>query len=412
MRVLVLAQYFPPDMGGGATRAYNIAKGLSLTGCDVTVVAAFPHYPTGKIPERYSKRLLTIEQNGKLNVIRTFVPPFPSEGFVKRIVIFVSFLFSSLFALPSVGKIDVIWAANPNVISMFPSLIFKLINRCSIVQNVDDLWPEALYDLGLKKTSFVSKLGELIAKFTYTISSAITPISPAYVDILEKKYSIDSNKINVIEGGVDLATFKIVQNKDEIKKFRVVYVGAFSPAYDFDQVFKTAESLLSFKNIEFILQGGGELAHDLKSKLKKAGLTNLQIIDKIVPRSDVAKTLNAADALLLPLNGGSSIELGISSKLYEYQAAGKPILCCSCGQSGQYVLRTHSGVVIQPKNFDALAKAVITLSENKALCKELGDAGRLHVENNLSLKHITKKMKNVLDNVVGWKTTKCLGPVG
>ena len=26
MRVLILAQYFPPDMGGGATRAYNAAK--------------------------------------------------------------------------------------------------------------------------------------------------------------------------------------------------------------------------------------------------------------------------------------------------------------------------------------------------------------------------------------------------
>ena len=31
MRVLVLAQYFPPDMGGGATRAYNVAEGLLKT---------------------------------------------------------------------------------------------------------------------------------------------------------------------------------------------------------------------------------------------------------------------------------------------------------------------------------------------------------------------------------------------
>lgn len=28
MRVLVLAQYFPPDIGGGATRASNVVKGL------------------------------------------------------------------------------------------------------------------------------------------------------------------------------------------------------------------------------------------------------------------------------------------------------------------------------------------------------------------------------------------------
>ena len=58
MNVLVIAQYFPPDMGGGATRAYNMAKGLSLAGCDVTVVTSFPHYPTGNIPAKYRRKIV------------------------------------------------------------------------------------------------------------------------------------------------------------------------------------------------------------------------------------------------------------------------------------------------------------------------------------------------------------------
>ena len=36
MRVLVIAQYFPPDMGGGATRASNVVKGSLGKSCDVT----------------------------------------------------------------------------------------------------------------------------------------------------------------------------------------------------------------------------------------------------------------------------------------------------------------------------------------------------------------------------------------
>jgi len=28
MKVLVIAQYFPPDMGGASARAFNVAKGL------------------------------------------------------------------------------------------------------------------------------------------------------------------------------------------------------------------------------------------------------------------------------------------------------------------------------------------------------------------------------------------------
>jgi hypothetical protein len=93
MNVLVVAQYFPPDMGGGATRAYNMAKGLSLAGCDVTVVTAFPHYPTGNIPTKYRGKLLTIENEGNLRIVRTFVPPIASEGFIKRFFLFASFVF-------------------------------------------------------------------------------------------------------------------------------------------------------------------------------------------------------------------------------------------------------------------------------------------------------------------------------
>ena len=36
LKVLVVAQYFPPDMGGGSTRAYNVVNGLLGKGCEVT----------------------------------------------------------------------------------------------------------------------------------------------------------------------------------------------------------------------------------------------------------------------------------------------------------------------------------------------------------------------------------------
>ena len=69
MRVLIIAQYFPPDMGGGATRAYNVAKGLLKAGCDVTVVSAFPHYPTGNVPRKYRWKPLSVEYEKRLKAV-------------------------------------------------------------------------------------------------------------------------------------------------------------------------------------------------------------------------------------------------------------------------------------------------------------------------------------------------------
>ena len=195
MRVLVIAQLFPPDGGGASTRAYNVVRGLIKKGHKVVVVSAFPHYPTGKIPKEYRRKPLRIEHDEELKIVRTFVPAIASEGFVNRILLFASFVVSSLFALPFVGGIDVVWAANPNAISFYPGLIYRVFKRCGLVQNVDDLWPEALYDLGLSKHSFLARLGEFMAKISYRLASAITPISPAYVDVITNKYETDAEKL-------------------------------------------------------------------------------------------------------------------------------------------------------------------------------------------------------------------------
>ena len=396
MRVLVVAEYFPPDMGGGATRAYNVAKGLLLAGCDVTVVTAFPHYPTGNIPAKYRRKLLAIENEGKLRVIRTFVPPVASEGFTKRFLLFASFVFSSLSALPIVRKVDVIWASNPNIIAMIPSLMYKLANNCPAVQNVDDLWPEALYDLGMNSKSLPAKLGEFVAKVTYRFASAITPISPAYVKVLTQKYDVKPSKVSVVPAGVDLAMFScksITGSKNG--KFRVLYIGAFSPAYDFDQIFRAAKLLANSEEIEFVIQGGGELASALKSQIQETKSNNIKVIEKIVSRQQVVKELHEADALLLPLNGIGSIEMGISSKLYEYQAAGKPIICCSKGQPARYVSETKSGIVVKPGDYEAIVKAVISLRVDSEFAGKLGENGHDYVEREASVEAVGLRMKRL-----------------
>jgi glycosyltransferase involved in cell wall biosynthesis len=402
MRVLIVAQYFPPDMGGGATRAYNVAKGLSKAGCAVTVVSAFPHYPTGNIPEEYRWKPLSVEYESELKVIRTFVPPLASEGFVKRVLLFASFVVSSLFALPFVGKVDVVWAANPNVISFYPSFVYRIVKRCPLVQNVDDLWPEALYDLGVSERSFVATLGELMARAAYRFASLITPISPDYVNTIAGKYQTGRSKICVIPAGVDLDKFKCRQEDppSENGKFTVLYIGAFSPAYDFDQVFKAAKLLAPFSDVEFVIQGGGELSNTLKFKVKSMELSNVKIVDRIVSRDEVTRILSKAGVVLLPLNGIGSIEMGISSKLYEYQAAGKPIICCSRGQPGRYVSETESGIVVKPGDYEALAKAVLYLRENYSVVEKLGASGRRYVESNLSIEKIGLKMKDIFKSII------------
>jgi len=398
MRVLVISQYFPPDMGGGATRAYNVAKGLLLNNCEVKVIAAFPHYPDGNIPEVYRWKALRIEKVEGIDVIRTFMPPLASQGIAKRLILFISFLISSLFALPLVNDFDIIWAANPNILSMFPAMIYGRLKRCPIALNVDDLWTGSIFNR--RENSLMVRMIAFLSRLVYSKANMITPISPGYVGVIHENFNVSLEKIRVIRGGVDLSKFgenHTLSNNCK-KNFRLLYVGAFSVAYNFNQVLLAAK-ILEEEGIDFVMQGRGELIDYVKSRAKELKLKNLKIIDKIVCRDEVAKFLNTADALILPLRNFDRPYLGISTKLYEYQAVGKPILCCAEGQPAKYVMETESGIVVKPGDYGALSKAVLYLRENRDVAEKLGASGRKYVENNLSIEKIGLKMMTVFKKV-------------
>lgn len=396
MHVLVIAQYFPPDLGGSATRAYNLAKGLFLNDCNVTVVAAFPHYPHGKIPKEYRWKPIKVEWMGKIRVIRTFMPPIKSEGFFKRILLIGAFAISSLFALPFVGKVDAVWSS-----SWIPGLVYGRVKRRPVALNEDDLTLEDMVDLKLiDEDSLVLRIAEWVYRVFLIKGDAVTPISPGYVETLSKKYCVEKSRIHVVRGGVDLSVFKPSAHKQKSEKFVVLYSGAFSVAYDFQQIFKAAKIVEEkHDDVEFVLQGKGELYGSMCSKVDELNVKNVKIVDKLLSREEVAELLNQADVLVLPIVEYKKPYRGMSSKLYEYQAVGKPIICCSRGLPSVYVKETNSGLAVYPGDYEAFAKAVIELKENPKLARMMGENGREHVENELSIEAIGLRMKEIFQNL-------------
>jgi len=400
LNVLILGEYFPPDIGGAATRSSNVAKGLSLNDCNVTVVTAFPHYPTGRIPKKYKYKPLKVEYAGKTKIVRTFVLPIESEGLLKRLLVFWSFIVSSLFAIPFIGKIDVIWAANPDVLILVPAIVYSSIKRKPIVTNVDDLIIEDLYDLDLvKRGSAISKLAEIFARIVFTKVKAATPISPGYIPTIVK-YGVDRYRIQVVRGGVDLDVFKSQPKQNNRNKFVVLYSGGFSIAYDFEQVFRAAKIIENLDpDIEFVIQGKGELLGSMRSRISELKLKNVQIIDKLLSREAVAGFLSQADVLILPLADFKTPYRGMSSKLYEYQAVGKPIICCSRGLPSVFVEDTDSGLVVNPGDVEALANAVLGLKRDPVRCSIYGENGRKWVEAEGSIMAIGEKLDKIFSNL-------------
>jgi glycosyltransferase involved in cell wall biosynthesis len=373
-----------------------MAKGLALNGCNVTAIVAFPHYPHGNIPAQYRWKPLKIEWMGNIKLIRTFMPPIKSEGFFKRIILMSAFAVSSLFALPFVGKVDAVFTS-----SWMPGLVYGKLKRATVALNVDDLTVEDISSLKLVEAdSFFSKIATSVYRLFYVKGDVVVPISPGYSETISKKYCVKRSKIHFVDIGVDLKVFeKKIAEVPKGNSFKVFYAGVLGLGYDFEQIFEAAKILEEKKvNVQFVIHGIGECLESIRLRIKELNLTNVKLSDKLLSsRKEVADLLNKADALILPLKNYGRPYLGIPSKLYEYQALGKPIICCARGEPAKYIENSKSGVVVSPGNSFELAQAILSLSHDPSEAKQLGASGRLFVEENSSLEKIGLRMKSLFE---------------
>jgi colanic acid biosynthesis glycosyl transferase WcaI len=408
MNVLMISYYFPPDWNGDSTRAYNAARGLTIQGCNVTIISAFPHYPYGYTSSKYKRKVLAIEETDGMKVIRTWVPNLPHYPIIKRILLHVSFVFSCILGFFYIKKnIDVIFAMNPNFFAFYPAFIYSLLFHKKIIRNVDDLWPEVFYDLGIVKSPIFKRILDFIASVSYRIPVAIIAVSPGYVQTLITKYKVPEQKIAVIEHGVDTNIFHSLErnnsskdnNNHRNKKTKtVMYSGAISVGYDLEIIIKSAK-LLESEPVYFIIRGRGELLDRLIQMIKEYELKNVEIRTDLLSKEELASFLSDADIFLLPMSSSRVIDQGLPTKLLEYQAFGKPIICISSGEAGKYITKTQSGLATTSRQPEELAQLVMRLVNDEELTRRLGANGFNNVNSHLTLEIIGKRLMNIIRRI-------------
>ena len=174
-KILIISQYFPPDISGGGTRAFNYAKCLVMQNFDVTVITAFPHLHS-KIPKKFRFKMIHKEKMEGFELIRVRVPSLLHTSAKNRIILHSSFLISCMIPIFSI-KPDVVFASEPNLFSIIPAFFYSKLRGSSVIRVVDDLWPEALYERGYVKSKLLKRFLNKLTKFSYTYSKFIFPLT-------------------------------------------------------------------------------------------------------------------------------------------------------------------------------------------------------------------------------------------
>ena len=98
-----------------------------------------------------------------------------------------------------------------------------------------------------------------------------------------------------------------------------------------------------------------------------SGHRNIKFVNEYVPVNQIADYFNAADLVVLP-----HVKASQSGVLMAAYAAGKPVVVTDSGGLGEVVRNSDSGLVVPPRDADAIAEAVITMLDNPDCRRALG----------------------------------------
>ena len=373
LRVLVISHGFPPDMGGASNRAWNIARAMQAAGHEVVVIAAYPYYPHGRVLPRYGRRLFTREHVDEFEVIRVWIPSLRTQGYFNRLLLYAAFTFSYAIGqlLLANRPLDLVYYVSPYPLSVLslPAIMFGRIVGSRVFLDVADLWPEVILEIGKIRTPLATMVAKGMAKAVSALSDLTTPITESIRERL-LELGLSRGKLEVVELAIDTDYFKPQPRKsidDRLRgKFVAEYSGIIGPKYDFASLIEAAK-IINQRNsrVLILIRGDGEWLPYVKRSA--SSMENVLVLDRVESAHRVRDYLNAADVLLCPMRDLKETSTIVPSKVLEYFAVGKPVICSGRGETEIVMKEYMPGIMVQPGDPEALANAILRLEGDAQL---------------------------------------------
>lgn len=384
MRILLLTQYFPPEVGASQVRLSAFCRELRAAGHEVEVVTAMPHHPEGHIYRGYRGRFYRREFLEGMTVHRVWLYAAKGSGF-KRILTYLSFAFLCLFGLLRAKRPDYLFVDSPPLFLSVPGWLASRLWKIPFIFNVADLWPDSVLDLGIMRPGAATNVAFALEKWTYRHADFITAVTEGIRTSLQKK-SVPAGKILFLPNGVDTSFFQPTTPPDEDLRNQlglhgkkiVLYAGNHGYANAVDQLIEAA-SLIPDPTIHFLIIGDGPEKSNLQALAHRLGLANITFLDS-VPLERLPSFLSIASIAAVTLMKSPITEGARPAKTFVMMAAGKPLVLAGQGESADLVREAQAGLVVPPHAPHKFAETILVLASNTDLAAKLGNNGRAFVQ--------------------------------
>lgn len=392
MRVLILTQYFTPEIGATSTRLHTFAAGLARRGHDVEVVAELPNHPQGVVQPGFAGRQLVRRRLDGFRATHVYVRTRPDKTSRDRMLFYATYAASAVAYGAWAGRPDVVLASSPPLPVGAAAAAIARRHRVPWVLDVRDLWPIAAVALGEIGPGRALAFAERLERFLYRDAAAVTTVTRPFQDHIEAL--APAADVHLVPNGttrfwLDAASVPGDRAAARLDAgvFTWTFAGNVGLAQGLDAAVEAA-ALLG-PGFRLVILGAGAARPGLEALAAERAPGLVEFRDQ-VPPEDAVTVLRASDALLVSLADSPDLASFVPSKLFDFCAVGRPVVLAAAGESRRWAEGEGAVLAVPPGDPRALADALRRLRAEPATAARLVDAGRSFAEANLRERHLDR----------------------
>jgi glycosyltransferase involved in cell wall biosynthesis len=416
MHILIIHQAFASLDEPGGTRHYEFARLLSAHGHRVTVIASPVSYITGAptplasaghSPPLRSKWREMEGGQGEITILRASVYSAHHKSFAHRVAAFVTFMASSFWLGLGVKNVDLVWGTSPPILQGLTAWAVARLKGAKFLFEVRDLWPQFAIAVGVLTDPVLIWGTEWLERFLYRHADRVMVNSPGFSEHVRVR---GARRVELVPNGADPSMFDPADRGTTFRrshhlegKFVALYAGAHGMSNDLGVVLEAAkilEQMTITSDIQIVLVGDGKEKPNLQTQADEIGLTNVTFAPS-VPKSEMPGALAGADACIAILKPLEEYKTTYPNKVFDYMAAGRPVVLAIDGVIRQVVEAAGCGFFVEPGNPAALADAIQNLAAGKEKARQMGLQGRAYLESHFSRAVIGEKLLALLEDMKG-----------
>lgn len=372
MNILFLDAYYEPEKIAYTHLERDLIEGLISDGHKIKIICPTPTRGIDKeTREKYKNQIIEKKYNGSV-IVNRFKAPQEGKNPIGRAFRYFWCNFRTYQIALKSKNIDVVFSnSTPPTQGTISGIVAhklskKYKKKVPFIYNLQDIFPDSLVNSNLTHDgSILWKIGRKLENFTYSHADRIIVISQAFKNNLLAK-AVSEEKIEVISNWIDLESVHPVEKKDnklikefdlDPKKFIVVYAGNFGAAQGADIVLKAAMELQEYKDIQFVIFGGGAYFENAK---KQAENLNNVFIHELLPQNRISEVYSLGDVALITCKKGTG-KAGMPSKTWSIMACNTFIIAAfDIGSELDFILSSaNAGICIEPENSIKLRDRII-----------------------------------------------------